>query len=266
MLAHPRYADLPPANCPALRRTGRWPGLSLASPTAPAGPGDTTPQVIRSTEGTQSYRARRPAAPLQDREKHNGGTTAGRCTVRTVIGWCFHLTYTVQSVRKLLVRNDWSFQVPSRRAMERDDDAAARANATRSGAMGSGCTGTCAATCAGTCAIPRDTQRWSATEQPAGRTLVSGVRHSAPGQEWRGQALNGRHIRSGPRLTPTPRGPVADVQKPRTLGKIRGLRPPHGPCTTRWRRAGYATALSTGIPARRARQEAIASATRRWPA
>ncbi|MFJ5222231.1 endonuclease VII domain-containing protein [Streptomyces sp. NPDC088400] len=29
-----------------------------------------------STEGTQSYRARRPAAPLQDREKHNGGGRA----------------------------------------------------------------------------------------------------------------------------------------------------------------------------------------------
>src|SRR5690606_14664330 len=49
--AHPRYADLPPASCPALRRTGRWPDLSSASPTAPPGPGDTTPQVIRSTGG-----------------------------------------------------------------------------------------------------------------------------------------------------------------------------------------------------------------------
>ncbi|MEV5687549.1 hypothetical protein AB0L68_30825 [Streptomyces sp. NPDC052164] len=65
-----------PRLCPALRRTGRWPGLSSASPTAPHGPGDTTPQVMPSTEGTQSYRARRPAAPLQDREKHNGGGLA----------------------------------------------------------------------------------------------------------------------------------------------------------------------------------------------
>ncbi|MFE5828494.1 hypothetical protein ACFQ7B_43210, partial [Streptomyces erythrochromogenes] len=31
------------------------------------------PQVMPSTEGTQSYRARRPAVLLQDREKHNGG-------------------------------------------------------------------------------------------------------------------------------------------------------------------------------------------------
>ncbi|MET9694845.1 IS5 family transposase [Streptomyces sp. NPDC006514] len=43
MLAHPRYADLPPASCPALRRAGWWPGLSSASVTTPSGPGDTTP-------------------------------------------------------------------------------------------------------------------------------------------------------------------------------------------------------------------------------
>uniref|UniRef100_UPI0005624FEF winged helix-turn-helix domain-containing protein n=1 Tax=Actinacidiphila yeochonensis TaxID=89050 RepID=UPI0005624FEF len=45
--------------------------------------------------------------------------------VKTVIGRRFHLTYTVQGVRKLLVRNGWSCQVPARRAMERDDDAVA---------------------------------------------------------------------------------------------------------------------------------------------
>lgn len=38
--------------------------------------------------------------------------------VRTVIGRRFHLTYTIQGVRKLLVRNGWSCQVPARRAME----------------------------------------------------------------------------------------------------------------------------------------------------
>ncbi|MFD9610772.1 winged helix-turn-helix domain-containing protein [Streptomyces sp. NPDC059083] len=45
--------------------------------------------------------------------------------VRTVIGRRFHLTYTVQGVRKLLVRNGWSCQVPARRAMEWDDGAVA---------------------------------------------------------------------------------------------------------------------------------------------
>ncbi|MFJ5737807.1 winged helix-turn-helix domain-containing protein [Streptomyces microflavus] len=34
-------------------------------------------------------------------------------------------SYTIQGVRKLLVRNGWSCQVPARRAMERDDDAVA---------------------------------------------------------------------------------------------------------------------------------------------
>ncbi|WP_323179587.1 winged helix-turn-helix domain-containing protein [Streptomyces sp. NBC_00654] len=43
----------------------------------------------------------------------------------TVIGRRFHLTCTIQGVRKLLVRNGWSCQVPARRAMERDDDAVA---------------------------------------------------------------------------------------------------------------------------------------------
>ncbi|WP_435191472.1 IS630 family transposase [Streptomyces sp. bgisy126] len=43
--------------------------------------------------------------------------------VKTVIGRRFHLTYTIQGVRKLLVRNGWSCQVPAWRAMERDDAA-----------------------------------------------------------------------------------------------------------------------------------------------
>ncbi|MFF5705631.1 ATP-binding cassette domain-containing protein [Streptomyces sp. NPDC012794] len=51
VLAHPRYAGLSSASCPALRRTGRWPDLSSASPTVPSGPGDTTSQVIRSAGG-----------------------------------------------------------------------------------------------------------------------------------------------------------------------------------------------------------------------
>ncbi|MFH9609578.1 winged helix-turn-helix domain-containing protein [Streptomyces sp. NPDC017448] len=42
-----------------------------------------------------------------------------------MIGRRFHLAYTVQGVRKLLVRNGWSCQVPARRAMERDEDAVA---------------------------------------------------------------------------------------------------------------------------------------------
>nr|WP_246109024.1 winged helix-turn-helix domain-containing protein [Streptomyces sedi] len=37
--------------------------------------------------------------------------------MKTVIGRRFHLTYTIQGVRKLLVRNGWSCQVPARRAV-----------------------------------------------------------------------------------------------------------------------------------------------------
>ncbi|MEU9947618.1 winged helix-turn-helix domain-containing protein [Streptomyces sp. NPDC047939] len=45
--------------------------------------------------------------------------------VKTVIGRRFHMTYTVQGLRKLLMRNGGSCQVPARRAMERDDEAVA---------------------------------------------------------------------------------------------------------------------------------------------
>ncbi|MEV5885420.1 winged helix-turn-helix domain-containing protein [Streptomyces sp. NPDC052020] len=45
--------------------------------------------------------------------------------IRNVIGRRFHLTYTLQGVRKLLVRNRWSYRVPARRAVERDDEAVA---------------------------------------------------------------------------------------------------------------------------------------------
>ncbi|GAA3026655.1 hypothetical protein GCM10017559_60810 [Streptosporangium longisporum] len=45
--------------------------------------------------------------------------------IKTVIGRCFHMACTIQGVRKLLARNGWSWQVPARRAMERDDEAVA---------------------------------------------------------------------------------------------------------------------------------------------
>ncbi|MFG2395354.1 winged helix-turn-helix domain-containing protein [Streptomyces lavendulae] len=34
-----------------------------------------------------------------------------------MIGRRFHLTYTIQGLHKLLVRNGWSCQVPARRAI-----------------------------------------------------------------------------------------------------------------------------------------------------
>ncbi|MFE1448802.1 winged helix-turn-helix domain-containing protein [Streptomyces olivaceoviridis] len=45
--------------------------------------------------------------------------------IKTVIGRRLHLTYTIQGVRRLMVRNGWSCQVPARRTIERDDDAVA---------------------------------------------------------------------------------------------------------------------------------------------
>ncbi|MEV0097418.1 winged helix-turn-helix domain-containing protein [Streptomyces sp. NPDC050738] len=43
--------------------------------------------------------------------------------VKTVIGRRFHKSYTLQGVRKLLIRHGFSCQVPARRALERDDEA-----------------------------------------------------------------------------------------------------------------------------------------------
>jgi transposase len=45
--------------------------------------------------------------------------------IATLIGRRFHKSYTPQGVAALLHRHGWSHQIPARRAMERDDAAAA---------------------------------------------------------------------------------------------------------------------------------------------
>ncbi|WP_260844906.1 winged helix-turn-helix domain-containing protein [Streptomyces sp. SLBN-31] len=42
--------------------------------------------------------------------------------VKTVIGRRFHKSYTLQGVRRLLIRHSFSCQVPARRAVERDEE------------------------------------------------------------------------------------------------------------------------------------------------
>lgn len=42
--------------------------------------------------------------------------------IKTVIGRRFHKSYTLQGVRKLLIRHGFSCQVPARRAVERDEE------------------------------------------------------------------------------------------------------------------------------------------------
>ncbi|WP_406157947.1 winged helix-turn-helix domain-containing protein [Streptomyces sp. NBC_00882] len=80
----------------------------------------------------QTGRVRTVAYDYERDGKRDGALTCGRldqqwtlARVKTVIGGRFHLTYTIQGVRKLLVRNGWSCQIPARRAVERDDDAVA---------------------------------------------------------------------------------------------------------------------------------------------
>jgi transposase len=43
--------------------------------------------------------------------------------ITTLIGRRFHMSFTIQGVRKMLRRHGWSCQVPVRRAIERDDAA-----------------------------------------------------------------------------------------------------------------------------------------------
>lgn len=43
--------------------------------------------------------------------------------IRTLIGWLFHVSYTVEGTWLLLKRHGWSWQQPARRAIERDDAA-----------------------------------------------------------------------------------------------------------------------------------------------
>jgi putative transposase len=59
--------------------------------------------------------------PLAHGWDEGGGWTLARIT--TLIGRMFHVGYTVQGVWKLLRRHGWSAQVPTHRAIERDDAA-----------------------------------------------------------------------------------------------------------------------------------------------
>ncbi|MEV4808196.1 winged helix-turn-helix domain-containing protein [Nonomuraea sp. NPDC049421] len=45
--------------------------------------------------------------------------------MKTLIGRLFHIGCTIEGVGKLLRRHGWSVQVPSRRALERDEQAIA---------------------------------------------------------------------------------------------------------------------------------------------
>ncbi len=43
--------------------------------------------------------------------------------IKTLIGRLFHVSYTEEGIWRLLKRHGWSWQQPTRRAIERDDDA-----------------------------------------------------------------------------------------------------------------------------------------------
>ncbi|GAA1713246.1 winged helix-turn-helix domain-containing protein [Nonomuraea sp. AD125B] len=65
--------------------------------------------------------ARRPPATHRRRARAEDRFRSAEDTGKTVIGRRFHRACMIQGVRKLLARNGWSWQVPGRRAVERDD-------------------------------------------------------------------------------------------------------------------------------------------------
>lgn len=91
---------------------------------------DGGPRALRSTGPASLPRLDEAQLTVLERELAKGPLAHGwpdqRWTlarVKTVIGRRFHMTYTIQGVRKLLVRNGFSCQVPARRATGRDEEA-----------------------------------------------------------------------------------------------------------------------------------------------
>ncbi|ROV67021.1 winged helix-turn-helix domain-containing protein [Streptomyces globisporus] len=105
---------LPDCTNKFVAQAGRCPRLQLANSQGPA----SLPRLSeKQFAQLEAELAKAPAAHGWEDQRW----TLAR--IKTVIGRRFHLTYTVQGARRLLVRNGWSCQVPARRAVERDDKA-----------------------------------------------------------------------------------------------------------------------------------------------
>lgn len=88
------------------------------------------PRALRSAGSASPPRLSEAQFTVLEAELAKGPVAHGRpdqrwtlSRVKTVIGRRFHTGYTLQGVRKLLIRNGFSCQVPARRAMERDEEA-----------------------------------------------------------------------------------------------------------------------------------------------
>jgi len=87
------------------------------------------PRALRSAGSASPSRLSEVQFAQLERELAKGPVAHGwpdqRWTlsrIKTVIGRRFHKSYTLQGVRKLLIRHGFSFQVPARRAVERDEE------------------------------------------------------------------------------------------------------------------------------------------------
>ncbi|QDQ14546.1 winged helix-turn-helix domain-containing protein [Streptomyces spectabilis] len=88
------------------------------------------PRALRSTGSASPPRLSEDQFVQLDAELARGPRAHGRpdqrwtlTRIKTVIGRRFHKSYTIQGVRKLLIRHGFSCQIPARRAVERDDEA-----------------------------------------------------------------------------------------------------------------------------------------------
>ncbi|MEV8548219.1 winged helix-turn-helix domain-containing protein [Streptomyces sp. NPDC051572] len=87
------------------------------------------PRALRSVGSASPPRLSEAQFTQLERELAKGPVAHGwpdqRWTlsrIKTVIGRRFHKSYTLQGVRKLLIRHGFSCQVPARRAVERDEE------------------------------------------------------------------------------------------------------------------------------------------------
>lgn len=87
------------------------------------------PRALRSSGSASAPRLSKAHFAVLEAELAKGPVVHGwpdqRWTlsrIKIVIGRRFHKSYTPQGVRKLLIRHGCSWQVPARRAVERDED------------------------------------------------------------------------------------------------------------------------------------------------
>lgn len=104
---------------PSVRSVPRWRRLwDKGGPRALRSAGPASPPRLSKTQFGQ-LEAELAKGPIAHGRPDQRWTPS---RVKTVIGRRFRRSYTLQGVRKLLIRHGFSCQVPARRAVERDEE------------------------------------------------------------------------------------------------------------------------------------------------